>query len=990
MSRAARFFGVHADDLPPLAWLAVLFAATQAGHGLGTNTGDALFFVRFGVEFLPRMILLSGAAAMIATIGYAAGMSRLGLRRLLPPVAVGLAVLLVVERLLIEMGPVISAVVWLTEQVVVLVTFTMMWGVAVEACDARQAKRLFPLLASAGIAGGFAGNLLTGPLAVVLGTPNLLLVHAALLTVVAVLLRGIGGRFLPPMAPSGPGALVQLRTGMRTTRTSPLFVRASVAAFAFWLLFFVVVVPFAEVVTASFASETRVAAFLGYFSAAATAASFAVSLLVTNRLLARLGVVLTVLVLPLVYAVGFSVWAVSFTLATATIVRGAQWIAVNAIAGTAWQSLFNVLRPPTRGQVLAFITAVPTQLGVVAAGAALTLGLADLPIRWLSLTGAVIAAGAAIVVWRMRTAYVHDLLVALRGGLGDVFTATSRAPRPPAIRADLRSAIGHALADASPQRRRAAIGVLGLVDLAPPVDLLLPSVNDPDALVRALAVERLAAVDDPAVQAALSTALDDGDSRVRQAAVRAIGMRTPRAPAVIAALDDPDPAVRAESAALVRNPRARTVLSGILRSADERGAVAGLGAAAAWVDAPVRAEIEARITDARPAVRLAAATALAARTDGAVTAMLRLLDDPVTSVRDGVATLLRTRGSCTDALVDRLRHGSAREQLAVVAALGDDSRARSAVVGWAINQAERAETVRGYRAELPGADATPSRAYLERVLKQREWRAVRGVLLAVESLAGRNAAQLLTRGARSDDPHLRAQAVEAIDSLADRPLTRHLLPLLEGEPAAGSAPRRVTAWAVLDDSDEWLRALAVRVAVEQIRVLRSLLDERVRHDGSALVADALSAAQEVAMSTQGRPSGLIDHVIALQRVPMFSDLAPEDLQQVAERCTIRDYAPDEIIYREGELGDEMLIITSGRVRISRAGRAEVVRRYGPGDHVGELSLLRGRPRVADVVADDEGAGGLALDAASFRAILDGRPEVAMAMLATLAERLGTM
>jgi hypothetical protein len=412
--------------------------------------------------------------------------------------------------------------------------------------------------------------------------------------------------------------------------------------------------------------------------------------------------------------------------------------------------------------------------------------------------------------------------------------------------------------------------------------------------------------------------------------------------------------------------------------------------AATWVDAPVRAEIEARITDARPAVRLAAATALAARADGAVTAMLRLLDDPVTSVRDGVATLLRTRGGCTEALVDRLRHGSAREQLAVVAALGDDPGARSAVVGWAINQAARAETVRGYRAELPGADATPSRAYLGRVLQQREWRAVRGVLLAVESLAGRNAAQLLTRGARSDDPHLRAQAVEAIDSLADRPLTRHLLPLLEGEPAAGSAPRRVTAWAVLDDSDEWLRALAVRVAVEQIRVLRSLLDERVRHDGSALVADALSAAQEVAMSSQGRPSGLIDHVIALQRVPMFSDLAPEDLQQVAERCTSRDYRPGEVIYREGELGDEMLIITSGRVRISRAGRAEVVRRYGPGDHVGELSLLRGRPRVADVVADDEGAGGLALDAASFRAILDGRPEVAMAMLATLAERLGTM
>lgn len=138
-------------------------------------------------------------------------------------------------------------------------------------------------------------------------------------------------------------------------------------------------------------------------------------------------------------------------------------------------------------------------------------------------------------------------------------------------------------------------------------------------------------------------------------------------------------------------------------------------------------------------------------------------------------------------------------------------------------------------------------------------------------------------------------------------------------------------------------------------------------------------------------TGLLDRILALQQVPMFSDLAPEDLQQVAERCVERTYRPDEVIYRQGDLGDEMFLITAGQVRISRTvtGRAEVLRRYGPGDHVGELALLRGLPRSADVIADDAGASGLALDATSFRAILDGRPEVAMAMLATLAERIGT-
>ena len=60
-----------------------------------------------------------------------------------------------------------------------------------------------------------------------------------------------------------------------------------------------------------------------------------------------------------------------------------------------------------------------------------------------------------------------------------------------------------------------------------------------------------------------------------------------------------------------------------------------------------------------------------------------------------------------------------------------------------------------------------------------------------------------------------------------------------------------------------------------------------------------------------------------------------------------------------------------------------------GDYVGELSLLRGQPRAANVTAGPDGVRGLILRGAELHAILEERPEAAMAMLATLAERLGT-
>jgi hypothetical protein len=991
VTRLVRALGVRPDDLRVLTWLVALFAVTQTGHGLGSNTGDALLFVRFGVDALPPLIAVSGATVMAVTVGYAAAMSRMGLARLLPAVAWGLALLVLVERAMIMAGwPWIYPAIWLSEQVVILVTFTMMWGAAGHACDTRQAKRLFPLLASAGITGGFLGNVATGPLALTIGTANLLVVQAALLVGVGVLARAVAARFIAAgPAPSG-GGLDELRAGLRATRGSTLFRLTAVAGFGLSLLFFLVVVPFAEIVTASFEGDAAVAAFLGYFSAVATAASLFVSLAVTNRLLRALGVVGAVLIVPVIYGLGFTLWTVSFTLVTAAVVRGAQWIAVNAIGGTAWQALFNVVRPPVRGHVMAFITAVPTQLGVIAGGVALTLGIADLPIAWLSLLGAVTAAATTLVVHRMRGAYVGDLLVALRSGLGDVFSPTTRSPHRLAVGRDALRALRAAMTDPQPARRRVAVRLLGSADVVP-VDLLLQAATDEDAAVRALAIAQLADLDDPRAGAAISAARDDADPGVRCAALNAGGPGAAEHARAVA-LHDPDPRVRAAAAVIVHGDQGLQVLTDLLGAGVPRDVLAGLDAATRWPGAPVHDDLGRLTGHPRPAVRLRAAAALAAR-DAVPAAVLALLDDPAHEVREGVADLLRGRPACTGALTAVLHDGSDRAQIAAVRALRGDAASHDAVIAWAVERAVRAEAVRRYRAELPAVMPVPtaSRSYLDRVFAQRAWRSLRGVLTAVEGLADGAPSRVLTRGLRTDDPYVRAQAVEAIDSLAGRSLARRVLPLVEDEPVSGSDTGDVSAWRVLDDPDEWLRALAVRAAVDQVGALRSLVFEHARRDGSPLVAGALGTLEEAAVAAPGRPGDLIDRILALQQVPMFSDLPPEDLQHIAERCVERAYAHDEVIYRQGDLGDEMLIVTRGAVRISREadGRREVLRRYGPGDHVGELSLLRGRPRVADVIADAGGTEGLALDAVTFRGIIDDRPEVVMAMLATLAERLGT-
>jgi len=130
-------------------------------------------------------------------------------------------------------------------------------------------------------------------------------------------------------------------------------------------------------------------------------------------------------------------------------------------------------------------------------------------------------------------------------------------------------------------------------------------------------------------------------------------------------------------------------------------------------------------------------------------------------------------------------------------------------------------------------------------------------------------------------------------------------------------------------------------------------------------------------------------ILVLQRVPMFSELDPEDLILVARFTNEVQYEPGETVYVEGEPGTELLVIVEGAAIVSRTRDdvRHVIGTYRGGEHVGELSLLTGGRRSADVEAGSDGLHGLVMGNAELIAILEERPAVALGMLGTLAARL---
>jgi len=187
-----------------------------------------------------------------------------------------------------------------------------------------------------------------------------------------------------------------------------------------------------------------------------------------------------------------------------------------------------------------------------------------------------------------------------------------------------------------------------------------------------------------------------------------------------------------------------------------------------------------------------------------------------------------------------------------------------------------------------------------------------------------------------------------------------------------------------------VRALALRTLAEHLRSGQQALLRQVRDDPHPLVR----AAVEVEEGEAPVPESIqlvsdIDRMLALRRVPLFEALGPEDLQRVAAAATERRWGEGDELVTEGELGDELVVIVEGSVRVvHRDGESEhVVRRFGEGDHIGELAVLREAPRAATVVAEADGVRGLVISGEAIQALLRERPEAAMAMLATLAERI---
>lgn len=127
----------------------------------------------------------------------------------------------------------------------------------------------------------------------------------------------------------------------------------------------------------------------------------------------------------------------------------------------------------------------------------------------------------------------------------------------------------------------------------------------------------------------------------------------------------------------------------------------------------------------------------------------------------------------------------------------------------------------------------------------------------------------------------------------------------------------------------------------------------------------------------------------LARAGIFQGVNPQAVDTLIKQMEGVRFPRGATIFEEGEPGDRLYIITSGKVKLARHasdGRENLLTVMGPSDMFGELSIFDPGPRTSSAVCVTE-VQGATMDSTMLRGWVDAHPEIAQQLLRVLARRL---
>ncbi|MBB6735590.1 HEAT repeat domain-containing protein [Cohnella zeiphila] len=1016
--------GIRAEDRRKLWLMTPIFLVCGIAEILNYNGFMTLFNQRLGASYLPyvymaeAVILPFEAWAMSRLAGKLskASLMRLMYAALVAIVAANAAVLLAFRGAGWDFR-FYYAILFITSNFVVRQQTILLWSLAVDVCPTHQAKRLMPVFVSGATLGGVIGGLATQAVSP-LGADIVYAIGPLLLAAVAFNYRKVIARFLVPLTLQSVQTQEEEGSNssfsyFRGTFRSPFLLGVLGMMSIMPALYFLIEYVFMNTAHARYPDEASFARMFGVVSTLLFTLAFLLQL-VSGKLTAKLGASGMLVGIAAVYAISFAAAFALFDTPLVMVAVSGAYMLTNVLvyysAEPSYQLFYKTLPLHMRDGYRFAAQGLSSFLGIVLGSG---MQLLHSGLGWsfpsLAVVGACVSAAMLALSWVVRQLYIRSLVGSVRA------IGAEEREQADSLRELARS----------PRAMGAVLAMLRL----------------PDEEAREIALDILAAVDDPRYLPDVLERLGDGSPRVRLAALRALNLTGAELDAMIKVaqvLEDEDPDVRAVAVRKLAqmkhmpekaffflrlklmDPRPEVVAEAVkamylLENEVSYAAcyevierILGEGGEQAVPICRVAAELELvrfapqvleLLHDPHPSVRVAATACLGAlrRLEAIPLLLERLPTADQELCRVTVRALTEMGEGATNPLRGCLPEAQPKTWQAavtVLAALLPEEETRGWLAEQAANRLEAAEE----EAVYPQAFAAVGRPELAELaaLRSRELAAIaeEAAWSVMGRLADEQVASSVRQAIAAEDEDVRGSGLEVLaEGLGERKLSQKLAAFLqrEADPAGDVPPER--ALELLADAarsaDDWWRELAAEAGKG-----RSGFAAGETHEWrSEIAASSASGKERTDVADEPNVLGRLSKVVYLKKVPFFADLSLEELGLIAGAAREMTFPDGARLLNRGEKNEAMYVIVSGNVElssVSAAGWEATLGVIGPGEVCGATSALDGSPSTVTAQAFFGEVKVLTLRQQEVTRLVRLYPEIGLGLLRASLVRVRTL
>lgn len=365
-----KYLKIYVHEASRFVWIAAISFVIFYVTAIFRNYVDTAFLKRYGPDYIPSMLVINA----VLTFFVMAAVDRLArkfkdhslLAAFLAIYAVSVTVLYFAVKAHITLAyPILYQLLYLLDSILLV----YLWNIAGDLFDARQGKRVFPLITASQVLGTTIGSFSTRPLTIVLGEDPVLLVFAFFSMATALYMARTGFRYLGESGPKGRssgggGRTVSLTQVPHLMKEYPIVRYLIITGLIPNILLPIFFYQFSTIANSTFHSEQSLISFLSVFRGMTTMITF-VLLFFVGRMYSSMGLTNSSVVQPLNFAVLFGALPGFFNIYVAAYGQFSTILIQRAIAGPVNKILYSVIPSELQSWSRTFIRGTVLKVGML-------------------------------------------------------------------------------------------------------------------------------------------------------------------------------------------------------------------------------------------------------------------------------------------------------------------------------------------------------------------------------------------------------------------------------------------------------------------------------------------------------------------------------------------------------------------------------------------------------------------------------------------------